>query len=412
MNRKKLIYSLAFIFFTAILAGGVFLLEKEKTESAEGAEEPHDHQGHEHVHDESEENEADEEHITKLNEDQISKLNLEITEVGPDEIITKLQSQGKIVVKPDSYAHILTKMSGVAFDPQKNVGDLVKKGEILAIIESQEIADLKANYLLSLSKEKFALTTKEREESLFNKGISSKQEYLEAQSAAEEALINTLTTKQKLLSAGLEEDEIYQLSHAQNSNLKEYMIRSPFEGTVLARHITNGEYIENTTPIYEIGNLNTVWVEVGIVPNELHRIKKGQTVFVNSPYQQDFIDAAQVIFLSPTIEDETIMGKAIAELNNDSGTWRPGTLVNVAIEVDKEKVPLAVSVDAVQKIDGKNCLFIDGKNGFERKEVVLGRSDGKKVEVITGIESGARCVVNKSFLFKADQGKDSIEHED
>lgn len=360
-------------------------------------------------HDDKDEHGHDHEDVIKLSADQIKSLDIKVQEANEGTLSITLSARGKIILEPDRLAHILPKVSGVAKEGLKNIGDHVKKGEVLAVLESREIADTKANYLAAHEKERLALSLFEREQSLYAKKISSQQEFLQAQSTYEEAKINLLLAKAKLHAFGLSDEAIATLENQKDPDLRVYDIYSPIDGEIINRHITIGEFIETTATIYEIADLNKVWIEIGIYPNDLSKVKEGQTVQIKST--ADNITAnAKIIYVSPIVKDETITSKAIADLDNHSGKWRPGTFVQATIDTDEVKAPVVIPKDALQEIDGKNYVFLRVPEGFVRKEVEIGKGDRNHVEILSGLNPKEVYAVTNTFLLKAELGKSEAEH--
>lgn len=375
---------------------------KKEAASLEIAEaNPH---GHTDEHGHSEEN------IIPLSTDQIKDLGIQTKIAGPGELSVTISTRGKIILHPDKLAHILPKISGVAKEARKNIGDRVKEDEVLAILESREMADIKANYLAAKEKASLALSLLEREKRLHEKKVSAEQDYLNAKSAYAEAQINVQLSEQKLHAFGIEDEEIKELSNKHNPDLRLYDIRSPMDGIVIARHINKGEFIENTTTIYEIADLSTIWIEIGIYPKDLVRVKEGQMVDISLPVDGK-IAQAKIIYLSPIIQDETITAKAVAELNNPSGNWRPGSFVKVNIATENVFAPLLISKEAIQEIEGKEFVFVKIPEGFEKRQTQVGVSDDKNVEILSGLSAGEEYASSKTFLLKADLSKKEAEHE-
>lgn len=375
---------------------------KKEIASLEIAEaNPH---GHTDEHGHSEEN------IIPLSSDQIKDLDIQTKIAGPGELSVTISTRGKIILHPDRLAHILPKISGVAKEARKNIGDRVKEGEVLAILESREMADIKANYLAAKEKESLALSLLDREKRLHEKKVSAEQDYLNAKSAYVEAKINVQLSEQKLHAFGIEDEEIKELSNEHNPDLRLYDIRSPMDGIVIARHINKGEFIENTTTIYEIADLSIIWIEIGIYPKDLVRVKEGQMVDISLPVDGK-IAQAKIIYLSPIIQDETITAKAVAELKNPSGNWRPGSFVKVNIATENVFVPIVVSKEAIQEIEGKEFVFVKVPEGFEKRQTQVGVSDDKNIEILSGLSAGEEYASSKTFLLKADLSKKEAEHE-
>ncbi len=400
--NKKLIYLISVIILVlfGFAAWKYFNVSKKentsevKEKSSHGEMDAHGHQ---------------EENVINMSQDQIKELGIQTKYAGPGELSVTISTRGKIMLHPDRLVHVLPKISGVAREARKNIGDIVEEGEILAILESREMADTKANYLAA--KEKLSLTSSllEREKRLSEKKVSAEQDYLNAKSVYEEARINVQLAKQKLHAFGVNEEEIKGLSNEQDPDLRIYDIRSPMNGVIIARHITKGEFVENTTTIYEIADLSKIWIEIGVYPKDLIRVQKGQFVDVFFPDGKS--TSAKIIYLSPIIQDETITAKAVAEVENPKENWRPGSFVKVNIATEETSVPILIPKDATQEIEGKEFIFVRVPEGFEKRQVQLGVSNDSSVEVLSGLSQGEEYASSKTFLLKADLSKKEAEHE-
>lgn len=353
-----------------------------------------------------------EEGIIALTDEQIKGLRLQIQTSNKGKILLTLSTRGKIALDPDHLAHVIPRVSGIAKEARKNIGNYVRQGEIIAVLESQDIADLKAAYLSALSKEKLKASILQREKTLYWRGVSAGEDFFNAQNAYEEARINLQLAIHKLLALGISTEEIQHLADHSDSNLRTYYIYAPIDGMVIMRHITQGEHIENTAIIYEIADFSHVWVEAGIYPKDLHHLREGQMVEVTNPETSQLAEA-KLIYISPIVADDTITAKAIASLDNPHGIWRPGSFVKVSIATEHVSCPLLISKDAIQKMDGKDCAFIATEKGFEKRELQLGRSDQQNIEVISGLLPGEKYVANHSFLLKAEMNKElAADHDD
>lgn len=360
-------------------------------------------------HKEIDEHGPSEENVIFLSPEQIKELGIQTRRAEPGYLSVTLSTRGKIILQPDRLTHILPKISGIAIEAHKNIGDHVKEGDLLAILESREMADIKAGYLVAKEKESLALALSDREKRLYEKKVSAEQDYLNAKSSYQEARINVQLAEQKLHAFGLEEEEIKGLFSDHNPDLRIYEIRSPVDGVVIARHITKGEFVENTTRIYEIADLSTIWIEIGIYPKDLASVKEGQMVDVSLPVEGN-IAKAKIIYLSPIIQDETITAKAVAEMQTPNENWRPGSFVKVDIAIEKISSGIVIANEAVQNIDGKPFVFVKIPEGFEKRQVTLGVRDDKNVEVLSGLRAGDEYAFSKTFLLKADLSKKEAEH--
>lgn len=420
-KKKIIIYTVAFSLLGAFLAITVLfdqtdqkepLESKEKPEDSLAEADPHQKSTHAHKHEEHEE-QSEEKHLS-LTEDQIKQLGIEVRSAGPGQLKMSVSARGRIMIHPDRLAHVLPKLSGVVKEGRKNVGEFVKAGELLAVFESREMAESKAHYLAALSRENLAALLLKKEMQLYSKRISPEQDFLNAKATYEDSHINTQLAKQKLYALGLSSKDLDQLPKS-HLDLRLYEIRSPIDGIILDRHLTNGEFVDGLSTIYKIADLRTLWLEIGIYPKDFSKIREGQVVEVINPSDNQTnnqTNLARIVFLSPVMEEETIMARAIAELDNRQGCWCPGALVQVKIETDTLSLPFAVPKEAIQEAEGRYYLFVQTENGFEKKWIQTGRSNDQVVEIIAGLEPAERYVAKQAFILKAEQDKNLVEDDD
>lgn len=358
----------------------------------------------------SEQKEEDsEERGILFSESQIKNLGITLREAGSGSLHIHLSTRGKIVLHPDKLVHVLPKVSGVTKEARKNVGDSVKQGEVIAVLESREVADLKASYLAAKEKEKLAFSLFDREEKLYQRKVSAEQDFIHAKSLFEEAKINVQLAIQKLRAFGLNDEEIEKLSL--QSNLRLYEIRSPMDGIILNRHLTQGEFLESTNAVYEIANLSKVWVEIGIYPKDLSKVHEGQMVEISHPFE-NLSAQAKIIYISPIIAEETIISKALAEVDNLEKKWRPGTFVKVNISTEKVVSPVVIGKESIQNVEGSQVVFVKTPRGFVKRGVQTGKEDDQNIEILSGLDAGEQYADVNAFLFKAELSKSLAEDED
>ena len=358
----------------------------------------HDDHDHDHEHEE----------VITLNPQQIEAAGIRIQAAQAGQLQEHVMSPGKIILNADRIAHIYPKVSGVAKEVRKNLGESVKGFETIALLESQEAATIKAAYLAALQKEKYSLTMLQLEQNLSDKGVSVLQEYETSLNKYEKARLALEVSKQNLYALGLTQREIENLPKAEASTLRFYELRAPFEGNILTRHITIGELLSPSSEVYTIGDMSKLWVEISLYPQNLPKLSKGQNIALRD--MNGRTGEAELLYMGSAIDEDTRRIQAIALLDNSEGQWQPGTFVTVTIASDTVSVPLAISKDAVQKMDGQDCAFIVNETGFEIRPIKIGRTDGSIIEVLSGIAEGEHYAASNSFLLKAEHEKDEAEH--
>lgn len=340
----------------------------------------------------------------RLNEAEMKKFAIEEAPAGPGKLMTHVSLPGEIALNADKMAHVVPRLAGVAREVRKNVGDTVKKGEILAVIESRDLADAKASYLAAVDKAALAQAKFSREERLWQKKISAEQEYLEARQALAEARITLRSAEQKLHALGYSDENLKELPKHHGQSYTRYEVVAPFDGTVIEKHITLGESLKEDADIFVVADLNTVWVNLSVYQKDLGIIRKGLPVSISTGHD-DKETMAEISYVAPIVKEETRSAMARIILANSAGYWRPGMFVTAKVAVDDITVRILLPKSALQSIEDKSVVFVRAGEGFVPKPVVLGRMNDAHVEVTSGISQGDRCVISGAFTLKAQLSK-------
>lgn len=192
-------------------------------------------------------------------------------------------------------------------------------------------------------------------------------------------------------------------------SLVSYPVLAPMDGVVLARHTNVGD-VTGETPIFEMADLSSVWLEVHAFSGEAARLQVGQPVRVQGVPGQVGLQA-RLTSLLPVASAVSQSVVARAELPNPDGLLRPGMSVTAEVELDQREVPLAVNEAGLQRFRDFTVVFARFGDTYEVRMLELGERDGEWVEVLGGIDPGTPYVVEQSFLIKADVEKSGASHD-
>jgi len=342
----------------------------------------------------------DHEEVVRLNDAQREKLTLEVKTAGPGVLRMAIELPGEITMNEDRLAHIVPLLPGVVQEVRKRLGDTVRAGEVMAVVHSRELADAKAAYFAALERVALAQATFTREEQLWEKGITAKQEYLDAKSALSEATIERRAAEQKLRYLGISKDVMKELPSHPDEDLTRYEVTAPLDGTVVQKHITLGEKVTSDTRIFTLADLTSVWVDLSVRQKDLAYIKKGQTALVSLGFGCPDAEGT-IIYVSPMAHRETRTAQARLVLPNADKRWRPGLFVRARISVREIERSLVVPNEALQRLNHEVVVFVETGKGFEPRDVSMGRSDGSHTEILSGLSPGERYVAKGGFELKA-----------
>ena len=338
-----------------------------------------------------------------MTQEQITAAGVELTIVGEGTLARRITVPGTVVPHADRIARVSVRLSATVAELRKKIGDPVAKDEILAILESREVADAKSEYLAARLTDELQQDLFQRDKMLWDKRVSNEQQFLRSRNAAAQTRMKLDIARQKLLALGIAQQEIATLPEEPEGSLRRQAIRSPIAGRVVERKVDLGTAVGRDnleTELFVIVDLDQVWVELAISPGDLPAIKEGQPVSISARAVTDKVDG-KIVFISPLLDKETRSARVVAEIANGEGVWRPGSFVTAAIAVEEQAVPLVIPASAVQTIDNEKLVFVRTPEGFERRQVGLGRNDDRFVEVVTGLRSGEVIAGSNTFPLKA-----------
>ncbi|GMW01648.1 MAG: hypothetical protein AMXMBFR84_27850 [Candidatus Hydrogenedentota bacterium] len=346
----------------------------------------------------------------EISEEAAREGGIETQPAGPGTIRDVVALPGEIQLNPNRIVHVVPRLPGLVREVHKNLGDTVKKGDLLAVIDSRELADAKSAFLADLERRELARVRSSREKDLFDKKISSEEEFLTARQALAELDVSVRSAEQKLRSLGLSPEQVADIRGGKDKTLTDYPIHSSIDGTIIEKHMSIGEAVADNADAFVIADLSSLWAEVVVYAADLKRIRENQPVTVHS---QDLgIEAQGVIaFVGALVGEQTRTAKAIVDLPNPEGLWRPGLFVTVTVAGEESSVPVAVPVDAIQTFRDWSVAFVSVGNTYEARPVEQGRSDGSLVEIVSGLSPGELFVSKNSYLIKADIEKAGAAHD-
>lgn len=384
--------------------------------AAHGAEEEkEDAHGHDHGHEEKKGAHKEEGHGAEGHKDessgpqkdriamteaqvQAAGITIETSAAAP--IRQVLSFPGEIRFNEDRTAHVVPRVAGVVERVSADLGQQVKKGQVLAVIASATVSEQRSELGAAQKRRELAAATYAREKKLWEEKISPEQDVLQARQALREAEIAVANASQKLAALG---------APATAASLGRYELRAPFDAMVVEKHITLGESVKEDANVFTLSDLSTVWAEMNIGAGELPRVRVGEKVTVRA----SAFDAAaegRVAYVGALIGEQTRTARARVTLANPQLAWRPGLFVNVEVLAGEASAPVTVASEAVQTVDGKPVVYVAVEGGFVAQSVQTGRSDGRRVEIVGGLAPGVRHAAAGSFVVKSQQGKGAATH--
>jgi membrane fusion protein (multidrug efflux system) len=180
--------------------------------------------------------------------------------------------------------------------------------------------------------------------------------------------------------------------HLAQRNLRDAVIRAPFDGYVAERLVSQGQYLQPLTPVMRIVRLHPLKITAEIPEKFAPWIESGREISVRvDAFPQQSFDG-RVVRIAPAVNMKSRAFAIEGEVPNPDGKLKPGTFARVQITTDHVERAVTIPFAAVQSRYGTNRVFLVKDGQLAGREIVLGDRLGDRVEVSQGLEAGTPIV--------------------
>ena len=283
----------------------------------------------------------------------------------------------------------------IAFKNASFLGDVVRQGESLGMIQSREAAQLAENTNAAQARLIRAEQAFARQEALLASGATARQDYDAAQAELRVAQAEVARTRAANAASGVARDGV------------SLNILSPVSGRVTAAPVVLGAYVVAGTELFRVADPNRLEVQASVTSADAQRIRAGDSAVIDLP--QGAVEAS-VRAITPDIGLQSRAATVVLVPRGNAGALQPGQLVSARIIVahgHSDAATILVPAEALQKIDGEDAVFIRTPDGFRVQNVMPGAQTGGMAEIRSGLKAGEEIATANSFLLKAELQKGS-----
>lgn len=357
----------------------------------------------------------------RMSAEQITGQGIGVAAVDGGTLYRHVLVPGTITVDADRIARVPARVVGTVTELRKRLGDRVEQGEMVALLDSREVADAKSDYLLASVQAELQKTNFDRQQKLLTSQATSVVSFDQARATFLDTKLRVDLARQKLSALGLDAAEVQAAAKRDDntpnlSTLRVFPLRSPLAGRIVERKVDVGTAVGkegDPAEVYTVADLSAVWIELAVPTVQLAQVKEGARVTVLARQGEAAPRGeGQVIFVSPLLNLETRSARVIVALPNPELAWRPGTFVTAEVEIAQDHVAVRVPKTALQTVEGRRVVFVRTPEGFTARDVELGQADDDWVEAKAGLQPGEEIAVTNTFLLKAELGKADAGHDD
>ena len=336
--------------------------------------------------------------IVELREDQIKLAGIDTGSIEMRSLSGNLKVTGSVGVSPENLATVCMPLGGFIKSANLMPGNLVTKGQMLAIIENQEFVDIQQNYLEAKSKLEFTEADYKRHAELYKEDVYSQKNLQQVTSDYKSLKAQVHALEQKLALIGINPANLHE-----DDISRSVAVISPISGFVKTVNVNIGKYVAPTDVLFEIVNSDKLYLELTLFEKDADKVTAGQKIrfFINNETEMH----EAVIYQTGRSVNADKTYKVYATVSGACKNVLPGMYVNAIIEATTQETT-ALPSDAIVSFDDKDYIFIFDKNKEENGtpfteyrmiEVTKGVTDGGFTEVVLpqGFDSKTAKVVTK-----------------
>jgi cobalt-zinc-cadmium efflux system membrane fusion protein len=369
----------------------------------------------------------------------VEKVGVDIAIVAEKPVVEAVIANGEIVYDETRMAHLSSRVAGTVWKVQRQVGDRVKKGDVLALVDSADVGRAKSAFLQTISQLRLKEANLARLRPLAGSVIPGKQ-FVEAQSAVEEARIQLHRDQQALANLGfaINIDELAELSTDDIARRMETLgletdvtstldapvntsnllpLRSPLDGVIVNRTAVEGEVVATNSPLFDVADTSRLWLNLNVRQEDAKYVSHGQPVlFRASDSGNEPDDKGAVSWISTSADDLTRTVKVRVELPNADGRLRANTFGTGRIVLRDEPKAITVPSEAIHWDGTCNVVFVRDKDFFKPdapkifhvRSVRPGVKEGATTEIIAGLLPGEVIASKNSVILEAQLLKSNL----
>jgi len=301
------------------------------------------------------------------------------------------------VVVPNSQLQVISVLQGGLVEGLMVAeGEHVIKGQVLAKINSPGVLELQRDLLQTMSQLNLARSSLSRNKQLLDEGIIPKRRYLESLSVWQELVTQKEQQETTLAFSGMSSEAIAKLEKTRKLS-SVLTITAPFNGVLLEQMALPGQKLGAADPLFKIGKLAPLWLEIHVPVAVVNEVKLGDMVAIpNLNVQGKVITIGRMVHAA----DQGTLVRALVENNVEQ--LRPGQVVQVRVEIQTgAQQHYVVPRKSIVRLDKETMIFIEHESGYQAVKVeVIGSREGQQI-IATQKRISAPVVTSGAVSLKA-----------
>ncbi|MGN8071106.1 efflux RND transporter periplasmic adaptor subunit [Mucilaginibacter sp. SG564] len=299
-----------------------------------------------------------------------------------------IKFNGAVDFNTDKVVNLFPLISGTLQDINVMQGDQVKAGQVLGVIKSAEVANYNAALINAETNVRLTAKQLDQQRDLFKSGLASKVDITSAEVNYEQA-IAARTAAQRILRI-----------NGNNPN-GEYVIKSPIDGFIVQKNVTNSISIrtDNSAPMFTISNLKKIWVEANVYEENIGKVHEGDEAEVSTISYPDKVFKGKVDKLMNVLDPNSKVMKMKVVLDNPNFMLKPQMFATVTVNNTENEQAIAVSSsDLIFDHSQYYVIILKGPKDVQIRPVEVSSINGKLAYIKSGVSKGDRLIGSQAVL--------------
>lgn len=325
----------------------------------------------------------------KLPASYLASSNIVVEQVTAGDIAAEITTSGRVEAAPGGEASVIAKVAGTVTRINKRLGDTVKAGEVIATVDSFEASAMTAERNAAKAKLDLARKLYQRELSLFEQGVTPRQDMESAHAAL------------KLAEVEAAKADLVARAARVSSNGNSLLIVSPFKGHITSESAMVGTFVQPNNEIFRVVGKQQLQIAAFVTAAEVSRVKVGDAATLTTRNGKKI--PAKVHSVTPSVNGNNQSATAIltTDVQNPPFVLGEGLQITLHSHPDQD-TGLIIPEEAIQRVDGQDVVFIRTSNGFKPQSVAVGMRSGGEAQILSGLDQGASIATRNAFLLKAE----------
>lgn len=313
------------------------------------------------------------------------------------ELDAAIPASASVEATPDAEAVLTARAAGTVTRIFKRIGDPIRAGETLALVESRDASAIAADRAAAGARVTLAQKQLTRERSLLTQGVSPRADYETAEANLAVARADAMRASAAAGATRVASDG------------RSVAVVSPVTGRVTAAPANLGQFVAAETELFRVADPSRLQIVASLPPADAGRVRTNDRVELTTNDGKTI--EGRVRSATGVVDSDTRAATVVVETSVGGSLLVPGQLVQARIFASggATKDGVMVPQEAVQTLGERTVVFVRTRGGFKAQTVQAGSRSGGLVAIVSGLRAGTPIATTNAFLLKAEVEKESAE---